>query len=89
MIDNLGDDKVDNVCECVYNLIYNPKVLTKTKQGRVRNFIKKNCSIHRLKKIANKSHPVFKRRDLLKQEGKGLPFLLASVIPFIASLFGK
>jgi hypothetical protein len=35
----------------------------------------------------NKKLPLSKRRTALKQEGRGLPFLLASAIPFITSLF--
>ena len=89
MIDNLPDDTVNNVCECVFNLIYNPSLLSKGKQNKLRSFIKSKCSIHRLKTIADKKQPVFKRREIIKQEGKGLPFLLASVVPFLASLFTK
>jgi hypothetical protein len=87
MVDNLPDDTIDNVCECVFNLIYNPTLLSKGKQNKLRSFIKSKCSIHRLKNIADKNQPVFKRREILKQEGKGLPFLLGSLIPLIGSLF--
>ena len=87
VLDNLHDDNVDNVCECVYNLIYNPSLkLGSRKKTKLKKFIKTNCSIHRLKHISNKKHPVFKRRQILKQEGKGLPFLLASAIPFLINL---
>ena len=43
MVDTLSDDSVDNVCECVYNLIYNPslkiasrkKIITDEHSGRI------------------------------------------------------
>jgi hypothetical protein len=90
MVDTLSDDSVDNVCECVYNLIYNPSLkIASRKKTHLRKFIKSKCSIHRLKNIADKKQPLFKRRQILKQEGRGLPFLLASAIPFLISLFGK
>ena len=88
MIDTLNDDTVDNVCECVYNLIYNPTLkMGSRKKNHIRKFIKSKCSIHKLKTIADKKQPIFKRRQIMKQEGKGLPFLLASAIPFLISLF--
>jgi hypothetical protein len=43
--------------------------------------------VHRLNKISKKSHPISKRRKALQQEGKGLPLLLASAIPFLIDLF--
>jgi len=37
----------------------------------------------------NKRIPLSKRKTALAQEGRGLPFLLASAIPFLTSLFAK
>ena len=88
MVDTFNDETVDNVCECVYNLIYNPALkIGSKKKTNLKKFIKTKCSIHRLKNIADKKQPIFKRRLILKQEGRGLPFLLASAIPFLISLF--
>lgn len=88
MINKVPDHTIDNICECVYNVIYNPSLkIGARKRNKIRNFIKQNCSPNRLKTISSKKHPVFKRRKALKQEGKGLPFLLASAIPFLINLF--
>lgn len=88
MVDSLPDHSVDNVCECVFNLIYNPSLkISKQKKNKLKNYMKSKCSIHRLKTIADKKQPIFKRRQALKQEGRGLPFLLASLIPSIIGLF--
>ena len=76
IMDFLTDDAIDHVCECVYNVLHTDLSLSSSKKTRLKKFIKSNCSIHRLK-----------RRKALKQEGKGLPLLLASVIPFLANLF--
>jgi Glu-tRNA(Gln) amidotransferase subunit E-like FAD-binding protein len=87
IIDHLNDSAIDNVCECVYNVIFTDLNLTKQKKSALRKHIKKHCQTDGLKKISSKTHPVFKRRQLLKQEGAGLPFLLMSAIPFLVDLF--
>ena len=88
MVGSVPDSTIDNICECVYNLIYNPSLNMNTrKKNKIRNFMKNTCSIHRLKTISSKKQPIFKRRQALKQEGKGIPFLLASAIPFLINLF--
>lgn len=89
VMDFLTDDAIDNICECVYNIINTDISLSAKKKAHLKKFIKSNCSIHRLKKISKKTIPVSKRRKALKQEGRGLPMLLASVIPFLANLFTK
>ena len=87
VMDFLTDDAIDHVCECVYNVLHTDLSLSRPKKTRLKNFIKSNCSVHRLKKISKKTLPVSKRRKALKQEGKGLGMILASVIPFLANLF--
>jgi hypothetical protein len=90
LIMHLDDNSIDHLCEACYNLLYNDMNLTKQKKTRLKRYIKSNCSIHRLKQISTKNVPISKRRRCLSQEGKGLPLLLASVIPFITDLiFGK
>jgi len=86
IIDFLNDDAVDNICECVYNVIHTDLNLPKQKKNKLKNFIKANCSIHRINKIASKKENLFKRRKALKQEGKGLPMILATAIPFLIDL---
>lgn len=88
MMSSVADSTIDNICECVYNLIYNPSLkMNARKKSKLRSLIRSKCSVRRLKNISNKSQPIFKRRQALKQEGKGLPFLLASAIPFLINLF--
>jgi len=87
VIDYLNDNSIDHLCECVYNVIHTDLNMKKTKVNRLKAHIKKNMDAKRLKMIANKKTPLLKRRKALKQEGRGLPLLLASVIPFLANLF--
>lgn len=90
VLDSLTDETIDNVCECVYNVIYNPSLkISSRKRANLKKFIKSKCSIHKLKTISDKKQPLFKRRQVMRQEGKGLPFLLASAIPFLINLFTK
>jgi|688.fasta_scaffold07282_18 putative N-acetylmannosamine-6-phosphate epimerase len=86
----LTDDAIDNICECVYNVIHTDINLPSRKKAKLRNFIKSNCSIHRINKITSKKEALFKRRKALSQEGKGLPLLLGAAIPFLTDLiFGR
>jgi hypothetical protein len=83
------DGLIDDLCECVYNVINTDLNFKKRKKTCLKQHIHKNCSKIRLKKIMNKKLPLSKRRTALKQEGRGIPFLLASAIPFLTSLFMK
>lgn len=86
-IEHLRDETVDDLCECVFNVINTDIKLSKAKKNALKRHIKKNCSVKRLKKISDKTVPLFKRKKALKMEGKGLPLILASVIPFLTKLF--
>ena len=88
-INKADDDTINDLCECIYNVINTDLRFNKRKKTCLKNHIHKNCSKIRLRKIMNKKIPLSKRRSALKQEGRGLPFLLASVIPFLTSLFAK
>jgi len=89
LIDNLTDKAIDNIGECVYNAIYTDLNLPNRKKLALKRHIKKNCCVKRIKMISSKKIPLSKRKKALKQSGRGLPLILASVIPFIASLFKK
>lgn len=89
VIEHLNDDSIDNLCECVFNVINTDLKLSKAKKMKLRNHIKKNCCLSNLKKITNKKVPLFKRRKALQMEGRGLPMLIASVVPFLISLFTR
>lgn len=86
-INKADDDLINDLCECVFNVINTDLKFKKKKKTCLKQHIHKNCSKVRLKKIMNKKIPLSKRRAALKQEGRGLPFLLASAIPFLTSLF--
>jgi len=90
LLDNVSDNFVDELCECVYNVMHSEHVcakLSKASRTKLKNHIKTRCDIGRIKKISNKKVSLSKRRKLLKQEGSGLGLILASVIPFLTSLF--
>jgi len=87
LIDYLDDRSIDHICECVYNVINTDLNIQRQKLFSLKQHIKKNMNSKRLKMISNKKVPLLKRRKAIKQEGRGLPFLLASVIPFLANLF--
>lgn len=89
LIDHLDDKSIDSICECCYNIIHTNFNIPSRKKNKLRNHIKTNCSMQRLKTICDKGTPVFKRRKALKQEGKGLPAILATAIPLLISLFTR
>jgi len=88
-ITKADDDTINDLCECIYNVINTDLNFSNRKKKCLKNHIHKNCSKIRLKKIMDKKIALSKRKTALKQEGRGLPFLLASVIPFLTSLFSK
>jgi len=89
LVDYLSDQAIDDIGECIFNVIHNHINLTSTKKSKLKRHIKSKCCVRRIKVIGDKKIPISKRRRAIKQEGKGLPLILASVIPFIASLFRK
>lgn len=85
-VDCLNDETVNGICECVYNVIFTDLKLSPKKQSALKKHLKTKCSIDKIKKITKKSYPVSKRRELLKQEGSGLPMLLMTAVPFLIDL---
>lgn len=88
-IEHLNDSSIDNICECVFNVVNTDLKLSKAKRLKLRNHLKKNCCLANIKKITNRKVPIFKRRKALSMEGRGLPLILASVLPFLTSLFTR
>lgn len=86
-IKNADDGVINDLCECVFNVINTDLNFNTRKKNCLKKHIHKNCSKVRLRRISNKKTPLSKRRMALRQEGRGLPFLLASAIPFLTSLF--
>lgn len=85
-IDCLNDEAIDDICECVYNVIFTDLKLSARKRASLKKHINQKCSSKRLKLITKRSHPVSKRRLLLQQEGSGLPLLLMTAVPFLINL---
>jgi hypothetical protein len=88
-LDHLNDTSIDNVCECIFNVVNTDLKLSKAKRLKLRNHVKKNCCLSNIKRITNRKVPIYKRRKALQMEGRGLPLILASVIPFLTSLFTR
>jgi len=89
VIEHLNDESIDNLCECVFNILNTDLKLSRAKRIKLRNHIKKNCCLSNMRKITNRKIPIFKRRKALQMEGRGLPMLIASVVPFLISLFTR
>lgn len=87
LVDHLSDKSIDSICECVFNVVNTDLKLPRHKCTRLKRHIKTRCNVKRIKLIGNKKQSVSKRRSAIKQEGKGLGLILASVIPFLTSLF--
>lgn len=87
----LSDDAINDICECIYNVIYTDLKLSARKKSHLRKCIKSNCSMHKkIKTITSKKEPIFKRRKALNQVGGFLPLLLGTALPFLVDLiFGK
>jgi hypothetical protein len=84
IIQHLDDNSIDNLCECVFNVIHTDLSLSPRVKQRLRKQLKLKCSHKNLKTIISKKVPVSKRRKALSQEGAGLGIILATVIPYIA-----
>lgn len=89
VIEHLNDDSVDNLCECVFNVVNTDLKLSRAKRAKLKAHLKKNCCIKNMRRIINRNVPIFKRRRALQMEGRGLPMLIASVVPFLISLFTR
>lgn len=86
VIQHLDDNSIDDLCECVYNVIYTDLSLSSKSKQRLRNQLKKKCSAKNIKLITSKKMPVSKRRKALSQEGAGIGLILGTVIPYLAKL---
>lgn len=86
VIQHLDENSIDNLCECVYNVIHTDLSLSPKAKQRLRSQLKKKCSKTNLRIITNKKIAVSKRRKALSQEGAGLGVILATVVPWIAKL---
>lgn len=85
IIKHLDDNSINDICECLYNVIFNDLKLTQKKKNILRNHIKK--TMPNIKKLTNPNVSVSKRRKALSQHGNGLGFILSTVLPFLTKLF--
>ena len=83
----LKNDAVEFLCECVHNVLYTD--LGIKNRNKIKKQIKNNCSIHRLKVISSKSKSSDAKIKALRQEGKGLGFIISAALPFLINLFAK
>lgn len=87
LIPYLKTDVVEFLCECVHNVLYTD-IGIKNK-SKIKKKLKSQCSVHRLKIIANKTKPFEAKVNALKQEGAGIGLILSAALPFLMNLFGK
>lgn len=89
-LNRCDDHSIDEICECMYNIIHTDMNLPKSKKTKLKHLIKNQCPINHLSKITKKSVPVSNRRKALKQVGGALVPILLTAIPFLIDLiFGK
>ena len=84
IIPYLKTDSVEFLCECVHNVLYTD-IGIKNK-NKIKQKLKNQCSVHRLKTIASKSKSVAAKTEALRQEGKGLGVILSAALPFLINL---
>lgn len=89
LLQHLDDESINDICECVYNVIYTDLKLSKNKRDSLKQKLHKHCCVKNLKKISNKKLTVSKRRKALMQEGEGIGLILSAIIPLLTRLFMK
>ena len=87
VITHLDDQSIDDICECVYNLIYTDLSLSSKQKRKLQKNLHKHCCIKNLKVISSKGISVSKRRKALQQEGTGLGLIFSTIVPLLAKLF--
>lgn len=85
LIQYLKSDAAEFLCECVHNVLYTD--LGIKNKSKIKNKIKNQCSVHRLKTIANKSKPLSAKVKALSQEGGGIGLILSAALPFLMNMF--
>lgn len=85
IIKHLDDDSIDDICECLYNVVFTDMNLSKQKKQFLRQHIKK--TMPNIKQMTNKNVSVSKRRQALSQHGNGIGLILSAILPFLAKLF--
>lgn len=89
IIKHLDDESIDDICECVFNIIYTDLKLSNKKRSALKTKLHKHCCVKNLKRISNKKLSTSRRRKALMQEGEGIGLILSTVIPLLTKLFWK
>ena len=87
LIELLGDEAIDTICETIANICYNSNNQIKKKKRKLlcNAFKKKEKDIE---KLSNRSIDVAKRRKILNksQIGAGLGLVLSAALPLLSNL---
>ena len=86
VLNHLSDTSVDDVCECVYNVIKTDLKLPARAKKKLKTKLLKTCSKKNLDVITSKKVAVSKRKKALSQEGAGIGLILGTVVPLLAQL---
>jgi hypothetical protein len=86
VLEHLSDNSVDDVCECVYNVIKTDLKLPAKTKNKLRRQLRQKCSKKNISIITSKNIPVSKRKRALSQEGTGIGLILGTVVPLLAQL---
>ena len=87
LIPYLKPEAIEFLCECFHNVLFTD--LKVRNKSSIKKKLKSNCSVHRLKLIANKSKPYQAKVKALGQEGAGIGLILSAALPFLNSLFSR
>lgn len=85
IIKHLDDSSINDICECLYNVVFTDMNLSKQKKHFLRQHIKK--SMPNIRQMTNKNVSVSKRRQALSQHGNGIGLILSTILPFLSKLF--
>ena len=83
----LNRDGREALYECVANCIYGTNTIPKLKQAELKETLGKKRKVY--KYLAKPKNNPIRKKKLLSQTGGGLPLILATVLPFLATLFSK
>jgi hypothetical protein len=83
MLQHVDDSAIDIVCCCVFNAIWNKKLVSRDRMRAIRKRL--SPSQDALLYLAKHSNSTRTRRKLLVQQGGSLPLLLSAVLPAITA----
>lgn len=87
ILNYMNDSGIDELCECVYNLLYKNTNIKPKQFKKIISHIEKHRG--RYTTICKKNKNFDKKRKLLIQDGKGIGMLIATAVPFIIDLISR